>query len=215
MPCLIIPPTTRPATQLHPRLRSKMAHTAAVVEKYFSTASRPKTLQEVMEDLIGTVDSAGVEKAVQQLVQSKQLKYKTLSHKCTLFWRGESGHNNPVDTSSQAGNPGTQFRTPTRLDCPRGKRKHEVSCETKNPTISVEAVAKSVLHIKRELRTYNEEIHKLSRDYHEDELQVHIEKLHEYNETKDIGQILLGKLAEVEGATITTLYERFGLGLDD
>lgn len=49
----------------------------------------------------------------------------------------------------------------------------------------------------------------------EDELQSHIDALHEYNEVKDVGQLLLGKIAELEGTTTTSLYERFGLDLDN
>lgn len=30
--------------------------------------------------------------------------------------------------------------------------------------------------------------------YSEEELQAHIDKLHEYNEIKDVGQLLIGKL---------------------
>ena len=38
-------------------------------------------------------------------------------------------------------------------------------------------------------------LHLLDR-YHEEELQEHIDKLHEYNEIKDIGQLLIGKLGQ-------------------
>jgi len=51
--------------------------------------------------------------------------------------------------------------------------------------------------------------------YHEDELQVHIDKLHEYNDLKDVAQMVLGKLAEIEGTTTRHLYERYDLDLDD
>ena len=36
----------------------------------------------------------------------------------------------------------------------------------------------------------------LVNSYSEEELQLHIEKLHEYNEIKDVGQLLIGKLGK-------------------
>ena len=49
----------------------------------------------------------------------------------------------------------------------------------------------------------------------EEDLQQHIDALHRYNEMKDAGQLLLGKMAELEGTTTTALYHRFGLQLDN
>ncbi|KAJ3182259.1 swi5-like zinc finger protein [Gaertneriomyces sp. JEL0708] len=46
-------------------------------------------------------------------------------------------------------------------------------------------------------------------------LQKHIKRLHDYNETKDIGQMLIGKCAEREGTTTRSMYSEFGLDLDD
>ena len=34
--------------------------------------------------------------------------------------------------------------------------------------------------------------------YSEEELQQHIQKLHEYNEIKDVGQLLIGKLGNLK-----------------
>ncbi|KAF9927033.1 hypothetical protein FBU30_003531 [Linnemannia zychae] len=42
-----------------------------------------------------------------------------------------------------------------------------------------------------------------------------IQQLHEYNEIKDVGQVILGKCAELEGTTIKKQYENFGLDTDD
>ena len=46
-------------------------------------------------------------------------------------------------------------------------------------------------------------------------IKSHIDALHTYNELKDVGQIVLGKLAEYEGTTIRTQYAQFDLNLDE
>ncbi|PJF16569.1 hypothetical protein PSACC_03571 [Paramicrosporidium saccamoebae] len=42
-----------------------------------------------------------------------------------------------------------------------------------------------------------------------------IEKLHKYNEYKDLAQALIGRLAVLEGCITRELYPRFDLELDD
>ncbi|XP_019853941.1 PREDICTED: DNA repair protein SWI5 homolog [Amphimedon queenslandica] len=69
--------------------------------------------------------------------------------------------------------------------------------------------------LKLKLSETEKEIALLAEEYSEHELQDHIQKLHEYNEIKDVGQILLGKLAEMEGLTTSHLYQRYDLTLDD
>ncbi|XP_075885073.1 DNA repair protein SWI5 homolog isoform X2 [Nelusetta ayraudi] len=49
----------------------------------------------------------------------------------------------------------------------------------------------------------------------ETELEHHIDMLHEYNDIKDIGQSLLGRIAALRGTTTRDLYSHFGLELDD
>ncbi|ELP84626.1 hypothetical protein EIN_172710 [Entamoeba invadens IP1] len=42
-----------------------------------------------------------------------------------------------------------------------------------------------------------------------------LEKVHLYNDTKDVGQMLLGKLGQLEGKTIHELYDDYGLDQED
>lgn len=55
----------------------------------------------------------------------------------------------------------------------------------------------------------------ISQGYKEEELSTYMEGLHAYNEMKDIGQMLLGRLAVQHGVTTRELYSHFGLQLDD
>ncbi|XP_075416827.1 DNA repair protein SWI5 homolog isoform X1 [Tenrec ecaudatus] len=51
--------------------------------------------------------------------------------------------------------------------------------------------------------------------YSVDELQDHISQLHEYNDIKDVGQMLLGKLAVIRGVATKELYPEFDLDVND
>ncbi|XP_065068948.1 DNA repair protein SWI5 homolog [Rhopilema esculentum] len=77
------------------------------------------------------------------------------------------------------------------------------------------ALAKEVIMLKEKNDFLDKELEELEKQYTEEELDVHIEKLHEYNDIKDIGQMLLGRLAEVEHTTTKELYARYGLELND
>ncbi|KAM9820671.1 DNA repair protein SWI5 homolog [Neosynchiropus ocellatus] len=51
--------------------------------------------------------------------------------------------------------------------------------------------------------------------YRIEELDRHIDMLHEYNDIKDIGQSLLSRIAALRGTTTRELYNHFGLDLED
>ncbi|XP_066896255.1 DNA repair protein SWI5 homolog [Kogia breviceps] len=55
----------------------------------------------------------------------------------------------------------------------------------------------------------------ISEGYSVDELEDHISQLHEYNDIKDVGQMLLGKLAMIRGVTTKELYPEFDLNMND
>jgi len=42
-----------------------------------------------------------------------------------------------------------------------------------------------------------------------------IDLLHKYNDAKDTGQMLFGKLAEFEGVQTKNMYKKYGMELDD
>ncbi|XP_042541174.1 DNA repair protein SWI5 homolog [Dipodomys spectabilis] len=67
---------------------------------------------------------------------------------------------------------------------------------------------------KREM--LDKEIYQLiSEGYSVDERDDHISQLHEYNDIKDVGQMLLGKLAVIRGVTTKELYPEFDLDMSD
>ena len=45
--------------------------------------------------------------------------------------------------------------------------------------------------------------------------EIHIDKLHEYNDLKDACQAVFGRLAEMEEVTVSDIYKRYNLNIDD
>ena len=50
-----------------------------------------------------------------------------------------------------------------------------------------------------------------SGDVREQDIANYIDLLHRYNDLKDAGQAMLGKLAELEGTTTRVMYAKYGL----
>uniref|UniRef100_A0A8C2YJ09 DNA repair protein SWI5 homolog n=2 Tax=Chinchilla lanigera TaxID=34839 RepID=A0A8C2YJ09_CHILA len=79
-----------------------------------------------------------------------------------------------------------------------------------------EALHLDVQKLKEKMDMLDQEISQLlSEGYHVDELEAHISQLHEYNDIKDVGQMLLGKLAVIRGVTTKELYPEFDLDVND
>uniref|UniRef100_A0A8C3M258 DNA repair protein SWI5 homolog n=1 Tax=Chrysolophus pictus TaxID=9089 RepID=A0A8C3M258_CHRPC len=79
-----------------------------------------------------------------------------------------------------------------------------------------EAPCDDIGALKEKDRALDREIAQLlSEGYSVEELEKHISLLHEYNEIKDAGQMLLGKLAVIRGVTTKQLYPEYDLELND
>ncbi|XP_063172374.1 DNA repair protein SWI5 homolog [Candoia aspera] len=89
------------------------------------------------------------------------------------------------------------------------------------PPRSHQAADKDVLQreieeMKRKELALDQEIAQIKAEgYSLEELENHITLLHEYNEIKDTGQMLLGRLAAIRGVTTKELYPEFDLDLND
>ncbi|XP_033104184.1 DNA repair protein SWI5 homolog [Anneissia japonica] len=115
--------------------------------------------------------------------------------------------------------------TPSRL-VSRFSRKRSFKTTFKSPMKEVDSgttkeeesddVQQEITNLKKQVQLMKEEEDGLRKcGYKEEELQMHIEKLHEYNELKDTGQMLIGKIATLEGRTTKEMYAQFGLNLED
>ncbi|XP_048181942.1 DNA repair protein SWI5 homolog, partial [Corvus hawaiiensis] len=81
---------------------------------------------------------------------------------------------------------------------------------------SEEALQHEIKELKRKDLALDQEIAQLlSEGYSLEELDKHISLLHEYNEIKDAGQMLLGKLAVIRGVTTKQLYPEYDLEISD
>ncbi|XP_051052002.1 DNA repair protein SWI5 homolog [Phodopus roborovskii] len=97
------------------------------------------------------------------------------------------------------------FRSP--CSSPSLEEDDEISGETLNSDIQ---------KLKEKKEMLDKEISQLVKEgYRVGELEDHISLLHEYNDIKDVAQMLLGKLALTQGVTIKELYPDFGLDLSD
>ncbi|XP_004212294.1 DNA repair protein SWI5 homolog [Hydra vulgaris] len=86
----------------------------------------------------------------------------------------------------------------------------------KSPVEDNRTLVQDIAALRSDIEKVEKEITELkSENYCESELQVYIDRLHEYNEIKDIAQMVIGKIAEIEGTTSRLLYSRFDLDIDD
>ena len=106
----------------------------------------------------------------------------------------------------------TPFKTPRRvgLSTPRGR-----PAKAAPSSSSQEELEKKVDQLTEELKEVDAELEPLLEKYSEEDVQSYIDALHKYNEVKDAAQILMGKLAELQGVTVKKVHEDFGLTPED
>ncbi|XP_068012220.1 DNA repair protein SWI5 homolog isoform X1 [Melanerpes formicivorus] len=103
----------------------------------------------------------------------------------------------------QSGTVGFKFPIPSPRSCqPNGASEEALRCE-------IEELKQKDLALDQEITQL------LSEGYNLEELEQRISLLHEYNDIKDAGQMLLGKLAVIRGVTTKELYPEYDLELSD
>lgn len=71
----------------------------------------------------------------------------------------------------------------------------------------------TIEEIESETRTVDKRIEELTQKQNELEHKISkkLNLIHKYNETKDLAQFLMGKLAEMEQCTVMKIHERMGV----
>ncbi len=202
--------------------------------------SEPKTLDEIKDELTTDVLHTDLKTILQHLTSEGDIVYKEILD-CPVYWKQlrdetitatpqkpltsklERKFSSPLATSIPR-KPSPRVRLPFKspalsFTCaPSPIRTHPKasvsSSHWKNEAMPTSSTCIQGLEL--ELEEIEKEISERSISYSvgAGKLQTHIDMLHEYNEMKDAGQILLGKLAEVEATTTAQLYSRYGLNLD-
>ena len=201
-------------------------------------------IRESLPGGVSATSKEAVTQALQRLVERGELVSRHLCEDCVLFWapaaagsvsteKQRPSSTAPVDTTplplvrssrktrlpfkSPAISGGARCAAPTTP----GRRGTTAAGASLPPrsvgtaTENLDRLTTQVSQLKTRLEDVNTEITLLSANYNSEELQLYIDGLHEYNEMKDAGQMLLGQLAVQEGTTTTALYGRFGLDIED
>ncbi|XP_073243999.1 uncharacterized protein [Porites lutea] len=181
----------------------------------FQSKNEPLTFSEIVE--ISSLPPLEAEKVLQRLESEQKICLKKDSE-ATLYVL-----NVPDDKMKQTAKPKTPatFRVRPALAARSSSKlrqpfKSPLQSKQQNMLAEEEPTLSDDIHsLEAKLEILDREIEELSQEYSEEELQQHIDKLHEYNEIKDVGQLLIGKLAEIDGTTTKDMYKEFGLNLED
>lgn len=167
------------------------------VMKAIRSFPRPVLLTE----LIKTTKQCDEEvfRSVSILCKEQKLCAKSLTKGVSIVWENTS--------MRDASQPFVSV-TPQKFKIPFASSSTPLSSHEATDKIAADIkVAKEKLHnLECQLEVYSDK---------DERLQLYISKLHEYNEIKDTGIVLIGKLAEVESLTTVDLYKAFGLQVED
>ena len=160
--------------------------------KVIRSFPRPVMLAELMETFKACNEE--ITRSISELCKDQKLFMKDLTSNISIVWENKYVHGN---TTSQK---------LLHIPFSSSSALHN-SCESLEEIVADVKIAKEKL--------YNLECQLQMFSNKDDRLQFYISKLHEYNEIKDTGITLIGKLAEVEFLTTADLYEIFGLQIED
>ncbi|EGD80164.1 hypothetical protein PTSG_10846 [Salpingoeca rosetta] len=175
-------------------------------------------MAEIVEECGKEVDERHVQAALNKLVHASKAQRKWLSAAGTnVYWvtsrTPRMPPKQPTHTRSQ---PSSAFKTPQRsrrLKKPFSTpRQATSSASTPNTTGRHQD---SLLSVSEDIKTLQQRVDQLSQEYSAEELDTHIDKLHTYNDLKDVAQAVMGMLASQEGLATRAMYERYDLDLAD
>ncbi|KAF7241041.1 hypothetical protein EYD10_12428 [Varanus komodoensis] len=150
-----------------------------------------------MLNLDGLLDGASF---IERLAVSSRVDWMTLKSTSKSLILGFRLYVTPTGTQKSCN---ARFKSPV---LPRG------ACQDTNK----ETLQHEIEELKHKNIALDQEIAQLlAEGYNVEELDGHIALLHEYNEMKDIGQMLLGQMALIRGVTTKELYPEFDLDLND
>lgn len=97
-----------------------------------------------------------------------------------------------------------QFTSP--FQSPRNKLFQQ---QLETPEEQLSNLLKQEIDLDKDIKTLKESGYKV------EELQVHIDNLHRYNEVKDAAQLVLGRLAEIEQETLKEMHKKYNVPVSD
>ena len=165
------------------------------VMKAIRTFSRPVLSTEIIKTT--QLSNEEVTRSISILCKKSKLYTKHLTENVSLVWENKNMLDQPfVNVTPQKFKvPFSSFSTPLSS--------HETTDKIAG---DIKVAREKLQNLECHVEIYSDK---------DESLQLYISKLHEYNEIKDTGIVLIGKLAEVESLTTIDLYEAFGLQVED